>query len=131
MHLSHRSCTCTIGQVHLLVLYKIQILIFTDHLPGVALLHHEKTLHKSSSKSHAHFMHTKVLQIKLAGISVWLSYSLHLLYLLLLQIVFAITQNQLVIPKMFVSTRASTLIKQGYTQMLPGLLLRSVDYLGQ
>ena len=35
------------------------------------------------------------LQIKLAGVSIWLMYSLHLFYLLLLQVIFAITKNQL------------------------------------
>ena len=47
------------------------------------------------------FMHTRVytylyLRIKLASVSFWLIYSLHLhIYLLLLQVIFAIIQSQL------------------------------------
>ena len=47
-------------------------------------------------------------------VSVYLVYGLHLLYHLLLQIIFAITQNQLVMPKCCFSENASTLIKRSH-----------------
>ena len=56
-------------------------------------------------------MHTKVLTNKACWFNVWLLYSLCLHALpLLLQVIFAITQNQLIMPKMFVSAHASTSI---------------------
>ena len=60
-----------------------------------------KMLNKLSTRSHIQFIMWECLQIKLANVSVWLLYSLHLLYILLLPVVFAITQNQLVMPEIY------------------------------
>ena len=81
-------------------------------------------LHKLSGRSHAQFMHMRVPKNKACWcyclVNTYIA-SLHLhIYLLLLQVIFTITQNQLVMPEMQVSAHASTLIEPGYIWVTSG-----------
>ena len=68
-------------------------------------------LHKLSSRSCAQFICTGVPTTKAHWCKYLVIHSLHLFYLLHLLVIFAITQNYSIMPKVYVSVHTSTLIK--------------------